>query len=231
YKLPENRIVGIITFLGIYCNVWIEDSSILTKYALLINQRNNTALLIGDAVIIDNLCKWLDYKFDFVDEEFLILQTLTIKERGLPIPVKLENGDIEELVQLYKENEELMSFRNHSITNLRRYLEEKLSRYLVYGIFKEGRLVSAVFENATCRKCSMIGGIFTLANFRGQGYSTSCVHKICEQILSCGKFGCLFVHKDNLSAKKVYLRLGFKVHENWKTVKLLLIRYRIAGAK
>ena len=59
-------------------------------------------------------------------------------------------------------------------------------------------------------KIAMIRGVFTLDGYRNKGYATSVCSALINELLNKGKIPILWVAKDNLPARRIYEKLGFK---------------------
>lgn len=79
-----------------------------------------------------------------------------------------------------------------------------------------GMMVSVVQTTAENSMSAMVVGVATLKEYRGQGFMSRCLSKLCRDILSEGRTLCLFY--DNPEAGKVYHRLGFRTIGNWMMI-------------
>ncbi len=88
----------------------------------------------------------------------------------------------------------------------------QLEQGIFFGAEVEERLVSAAGTHlvAPTERIGAIGNVFTLPSFRGQGYASACTSAACSQLLARGLTTVLNVGTANLSAIRVYERLGFE---------------------
>ena len=56
---------------------------------------------------------------------------------------------------------------------------------------------------------AQLGGVYTDPDYRGKGYSTSCIGALCGCLLETVEVVVLWVEKDNRYAQKVYRKVGF----------------------
>src|SRR5579875_2951011 len=83
--------------------------------------------------------------------------------------------------------------------------------YFVPG--EAGELASSASTVAENSLSAMVVGVCTRPLYRGQGYATQCLAKICETYDQRGKGLCLFY--DNPKAGRIYQRLGFEEIGGW----------------
>lgn len=94
-----------------------------------------------------------------------------------------------------------------------------LRRYETYGIFVDERLVSIARLYKLLlhipEVCS-VGMVFTDPDYRGRGFATSLVSKCVESAFrnDSVKYVALTVNRDNISAKRVYEKIGFKKYKD-----------------
>ena len=80
-------------------------------------------------------------------------------------------------------------------------------------IRRAGRIVSHGNTTAESSASGMVGGIFTLPEYRGQGLAGLIISALCASLARRGKSACLFY--DNPEAGSLYRRLGFRETGNW----------------
>lgn len=87
---------------------------------------------------------------------------------------------------------------------------QDLLRGTGFGVFKDGRLVSSALSPEMLDDLAIVRGVFTAADERNIGYSTTVCSALAERLLGQGRDVILFVSKDNPAAMKVYSRIGFE---------------------
>jgi len=87
---------------------------------------------------------------------------------------------------------------------------QELLRGVGFGAFSDGRLVSCAFSPNMLEDLAIIRGVFTTADERNKGYSSSVCSALVGKLLGQGRDVILFVSKDNPAAIKVYSRIGFE---------------------
>lgn len=88
----------------------------------------------------------------------------------------------------------------------------------MYGMFEHGRLAAVAATTAENSVSAMVVSVATLPQYRGRGYATRLVSKLCRDCLDEGmQFLCLFY--DNPEAGAIYRKLGFKEIGEYAMVK------------
>lgn len=88
----------------------------------------------------------------------------------------------------------------------------------IYYMEDENSQIIAVTQtSAENSKSAMIVGVATRKGYRGHGYMSRCLTKLCSDLIEEGKSLCLFY--DNPEAGKVYHRVGFKTIGQWVMLK------------
>ena len=118
-------------------------------------------------------------------------------------------SDLEKIHSLHGEIDEFES--GETVEEKRRNQEKGVSR--TYYIEQDGKPVSAASTAAENSESAMIVGVCTLPNYKRKGYATTCMSKLCYDVLSEGKALCLFY--DNPEAGTIYKRIGFQEIEKW----------------
>jgi GNAT superfamily N-acetyltransferase len=90
----------------------------------------------------------------------------------------------------------------------------QLERGVFYGVEREGRLVATAGTHLLSRNYRMgiVGNVFTHPDYRGLGYAAVCTSAVVEELLSQSLDVVLNVGEANEPARRVYDRLGFRVH-------------------
>ena len=97
-----------------------------------------------------------------------------------------------------------------------RYIEKsdaynmiKKSHY--YGVFKDRKLVSIACAYLKTPEIWVIGDVYTHPDYRNKGYAKIVTSAITRDAVRSGALAMLHVDKDNISAIRVYKRLGYKI--------------------
>jgi predicted GNAT family acetyltransferase len=83
----------------------------------------------------------------------------------------------------------------------------------VYALFNGNKVVSAAQLTAENSSSGMVMAVCTDKDYRGKGYATYTLCKLCNDLVSSNKILCLFY--DNPVAGKIYKRIGFRDIGKW----------------
>ncbi len=111
---------------------------------------------------------------------------------------------------------------NYSVEEIRKFLEQRAREEEFLFLVAEDKIVAQAYIQATTKEINQIGGVFTTAEERGQGYCKAIVSELCQNIIARNKIPSLIVRKDNLSAIRAYASLGFTHFDDY-----LLIKFRV----
>ena len=92
---------------------------------------------------------------------------------------------------------------------MQRYIEW-VTKLPVYGVFKEGVLVSYAGSFIQLPQVWMIGGVYTDPNYRNKGYALLATSAVTEEALRQAEAAALFVRSDNYPAIRVYEKIGYR---------------------
>ncbi len=113
--------------------------------------------------------------------------------------------DVAEIITMRTEIKEFGE-REESEELVIRQLEQGSKR--IYYIEQDNRVVSVVESSAENSFSAMITGVATLDEYRGNGFASTLMKRICCDLLAEGKTPCLFY--DNPVAGKIYHKIGFE---------------------
>jgi uncharacterized protein len=98
-----------------------------------------------------------------------------------------------------------------NITNAATRITEGFTKH--YIIIQDDKVIANANTSATCSVAAMIGGVYTLPAYRGQGLATSVVYYLCQDLLAHHQTPVLFF--ENPKAASIYHALGFEDFGNW----------------
>ena len=130
-------------------------------------------------------------------------------EENIQSDLKLKKINIFNIKKVVKLYEDINEFQNTTIENVR----ANLKRGRGYCIEDKKRVVSMAKSTAENKNTAMIIGVGTHPDYRGRGLATSCVKKLCRELLEENIEPCLFY--DNEEAGRLYNKLGFKTIDSW----------------
>lgn len=123
---------------------------------------------------------------------------------------RLMPDDIESICALLKQIDEFFTLRSKTEEENRKdILNSMTNEGRMYGVFENGRLAAVAGTSAENSMSAMVVSVATLPAYRGRGYATQLVTRLCRDCLNDGmKFLCLFY--DNPEAGVIYRKIGFK---------------------
>jgi uncharacterized protein len=121
---------------------------------------------------------------------------------------KIRFGKIGKILELYEAIDE---FENPTIKSIKNNLKSGRGYY----IEEDKKIVSMAKSTSESITHAMVVGVGTHPMYRGKGYATKCVVKLCSSLIKENKTPCLFY--DNEEAGKIYKKIGFKELGQWVT--------------
>lgn len=126
-------------------------------------------------------------------------------------------ADINDSERIYDFIECIEEFNaaGNSIERISHKIETKTGR-IYYIENDKGEIISVSQTTAENSKSAMVVAVATKQEYRGLGYVTRGLSKLCSDVLNEGKTLCLFY--DNPKAGTVYHKLGFHMIDNWMMI-------------
>lgn len=85
-----------------------------------------------------------------------------------------------------------------------------ISKMPIYGVFKDGQLVSYAGSFIQLPQVWLIGGVYTDPEHRNKGYATIATSAITEEALRTAEAAALFARSDNHPAIRAYEKIGYR---------------------
>ena len=82
-----------------------------------------------------------------------------------------------------------------------------------YGVFDGSRLVAMAGERMEAGPLREVSGVCTHPDFQGRGLARRLIAKIVRKEIERGQMPFLHVMRDNVHARQLYERMGFRVHQ------------------
>jgi ribosomal protein S18 acetylase RimI-like enzyme len=146
----------------------------------------------------------------------MVLMRLNQGEESIRItekPVRLGVGDAEEVADLMRRCDPEW-WGEVKAENLRKSLETLFG----FGIWKDGRLVSAGYTRFV-DFASNINMVATDERYRSRGFATSIVSALVEEILKRCPVALIHVIADNAPAVRAYSKVGFKPFKTYLSIR------------
>jgi ribosomal protein S18 acetylase RimI-like enzyme len=87
----------------------------------------------------------------------------------------------------------------------------KLAKRVYYGVFVDGKLVSAGAVCARLPELGLICDVYTREEYRRRGYATAITSATTRRVVSSGAMACLCVEEVNEGAVRIYRKLGYSI--------------------
>lgn len=120
------------------------------------------------------------------------------------------------LQEAYEKEEVLFHPSDFQPLASRMHFRQSLHRSLVLGLRKENRWICKGGTNARGRYWAQIGGVYTVPEERRKGWQTLLMKALSAELASQGAGCCLFVKKENPGARELYLKLGYRIVEDFE---------------
>lgn len=135
--------------------------------------------------------------------------------------MRCTENDMENLFEIernYLQDEVAVCGQKVSDAEVSMRLRQTLKNQLYFALISDDRIVSKAYTNAIGKNWIQIGGVYTLFQFRQNGYAALTVSTLCKRILQAHKNISLFVKTKNLPAQQLYKKIGFSFHSDYKIV-------------
>ena len=135
--------------------------------------------------------------------------------------MRCTENDMENLFEIernYLQDEVAVRGQKVSDAEVFMRLRQILKNQLYFALISDDRIVSKAYTNAIGKNWIQIGGVYTLFQFRQNGYAALTVSTLCKRILQAHKNISLFVKTKNLPAQQLYQKIGFTFHSDYKIV-------------
>ena len=135
--------------------------------------------------------------------------------------MRCTENDMENLFEIeknYLQDEVAVRGQKVSDAEVSMRLRQILKNQLYFALISDDRIVSKAYTNAIGKNWIQIGGVYTLFQFRKNGYAALTVSTLCKRILQAHKNISLFVKTKNLPAQQLYQKIGFTFHSDYKIV-------------
>ncbi len=92
----------------------------------------------------------------------------------------------------------------------RKRIEEAIKRGFAFGAYHNGSLASLATAPEIIGDLALVRGVYTIPSLRGMDLATSACSALVAEVTRLGIKTVLWVVEDNLPARKVYEKIGFK---------------------
>ena len=92
----------------------------------------------------------------------------------------------------------------------RERIEDAINRGLAFGAYYDGSLASVATVPEMLEDFAFIRGVYTVPSLRGRGLATSACSALVAEAIRLDRQALLWVAEDNVPARRVYEKIGFK---------------------
>jgi predicted GNAT family acetyltransferase len=89
-------------------------------------------------------------------------------------------------------------------------VENAISRSVAYGAYLDRRLASLAIVPEIVDGIGFIRGVYTTPEHRNRGLAASACSALAKELVESGKIPVLWVAEDNVPARRIYEKLGFR---------------------
>ena len=120
---------------------------------------------------------------------------------------RASSANLNELIEFYNNNDKLFE------------AEGRLPGILTWGkayfVRKENKIISCSLTTTETNDTAMIGSVYTIPEYRNEGYARDCMLNLCRDLLTSNKKPYLFYKSDNALLGSMYHSLGFRPINTW----------------
>jgi hypothetical protein len=129
--------------------------------------------------------------------------------------------DLDTLVRLQSDFD-LEAFGKNVVgdQDARQLLSNQMAEGAAIVVEEDGHIVSKAEATVAHPWAALVGGVYTVPEERGRGLSTRCMSALCKELLGRVPVVGLNVFEDNHAARRVYVKAGFRIVEEWLTAEM-----------
>ncbi len=176
---------------------------------------SEVSIISGKQAVIELLYPLLEEKYSKREMFFSELKDKTklLLDTSGVLVAKLT--ETHEIATAYQQISEFKSIYSDNLEKLNQQIASRIqSGEGVHMLIREnGKIVCHGNTTAETRSSAIVGGIFTVPEFRSKGYASKLVSALCKDLLKRKKAVCLFY--DNENSGRLFKRLGFESIEKW----------------
>lgn len=211
----------LMEFCKRYICVFSLDLNFSEEFVFLLKNiidKKETEYISGDIITIVNLLEKVssisdkEYYCRYEQHNFCLLDNKKFKPIIKNKVKKATIKDLDKLIEFYKNAQHMDRSEQEIRENL------KYNRIIIAEL--DNVIVSSALTNTETPSIGILGGIYTKPEYRSQGFSISCVSKLCMDLLNNKKEVCLFYNINDPITHNFYSKLGFNKIGDWIVVKI-----------
>lgn len=212
----KDNITGIILRYHTNFIVYSKDLDMDFKEVAELLIQNDAKVISGKLSVVNRIYEFMDNNYnkremffcEFRDESKLE----KVSDKNIEIATTKDSMDI---AKAYGDIKEFKGMYSNDINERYNQINNRIiSKEGIHIFIKENdKIIAHGNTTATTTVNAMIGGIFTIPQYRNRGFGSKIVAELVRLLQKEGKSACLFY--DNEEAGKIYYRLGFEDIDKW----------------
>ncbi len=200
-----------------YYSPYVED---VTEYADIMNGHDQFEVLSGKVECVQRFLPLIKFK----KTRDLHLAKLNEQDFHLTGDIsKVQATTLDDIPEIYELYGKIDEFNDASLDVERLELPLKTGTGRIVhlrgkGSEGEDRIISSVATTAETSETAVLVGLMTDLEYRGKGYASLCIQKICDDLIREKKRA--YLTYDNPDAGRIYRKVGFKEIGRWSMVEV-----------
>lgn len=224
YRSPLGSLEG-VALIGHATLVEAHTDRALKALARRAQECSNTHMIMGEREKIDGF--WGYYTEGRPRErtacrELLFEMRMPVETSSTVTDLRLATGDDLELIlplqSALAQQESGVSPLSKDPDGFRRRLARRIDQQRIWVLVEDGRLIFKMDVFAETPEVSYLEGVYVAPEKRRKGYGLRCLSQVSQTLLRRTKSLCILVNQQNLAAKALYRRVGFKFVSTYDTI-------------
>lgn len=215
----ENTIKGIMYFKkNQYMLVHYTDERILNKVDFLkVVKQYKPRMIKSQKSIAEGIYRLLCRTMtDYQEEKYVLMMIDNLSPMRADIGVERSwRSEFINSMQFFMKVERSLGRNPKSYHDLMDNIRERAMKGDYAFITVDDMIVSQAMIEQEGQTYGLLGGVYTLAKFRGEGYGYATSYAITNAILRKNKKPMLFVYENNKTAIDIYQKMGYKIVESF----------------
>jgi predicted GNAT family acetyltransferase len=215
--IENGRLQGIIVFYNLgNCISHFENSNSIPFFSDIIKEKNVESLLGMSKYIAPIYEKIKDYKDIKAVSNYSYLINNNFKSFMAKdaVVVNCESVNRDSTIEFIIEANNLGFNKESTQEDALKTIKERSAEEDEVFVIKDSRIVAKASILGCTDNICHIGGVYTSAPYRGNGYCKAAVSEICRRVRKRGKVPSIMVRNDNIPALKAYETLGFEYYDD-----------------
>lgn len=211
----DDKLVGVVLRYHDNFIIYSKDLDIDALEVNCLLSKMDSKVISGKLSVINLLYPLVAEKYNKKEMFFCELKDESSLSKEETNIVVAEYQDAMEIAETYGLIKEFKGMYSDDIQERYKQISTRIKTKEGIHMFmrEDGKIISHGNTTAETSAAGMIGGIFTLPEYRNKGLGSKMVKALAFSLLSRGKTACLFFN--NPEVGKIYYNLGFKDIDKW----------------